>query len=81
MPLQSVPSEVERRTGTTLYLRGDLKAHARAAACQAGQALSRHIESLLLEEIARHAAPLDFHNLPVHQLADYIAQQASHGAE
>jgi hypothetical protein len=42
--------------GTTLYLRSDLKAAARQAARRGGLSLSRHIESLLLGEIAAHAA-------------------------
>ena len=55
MPPQTLAAGLERRTGTTLYLRSDLKSSARQAARRAGLTLSRHIESLLLDEIAAHS--------------------------
>jgi hypothetical protein len=54
MPPQTLAAGLERRTGTTLYLRSDLQSSARQASRRAGLSLSRHIESLLLEEIAAH---------------------------
>jgi hypothetical protein len=56
MPPQTLVAGLERRTGTTLYLRSDLKSSARQASRRAGLSLSRHIESLLLVEIASHSS-------------------------
>ncbi len=51
MPPQTLAAGLERRTGTTLYLRSDLKSSARQAARSEGLTLSRHIESLLVREL------------------------------
>jgi len=45
-------SGTNRRSKTTIYLRGDLKLTARQASIGAGLPLSRYIETLLIGELA-----------------------------
>jgi hypothetical protein len=51
MPPHMFTTGTKRRTGATIYLRSDLKSSARQAARKAGLSLSRHIESLLMQEL------------------------------